>query len=223
MNKRASAVLVFSLASPALGAAPVGTYRCWSDNVGGAGGRCSSPPIVLKEDGTYAMSSERGTFTVKGDRIDLSQSKIRGPGRLEEGGDRIVFHYSYRGWEHTVTYVRRDSGAAASAPAPGARSGPRAVPVEATLVFPASDGSVGWINTASLVPEGGSLEKERYDALARGDGKLTIRASFREVPAGRVYALYVGSGFETRAVSTVDLRGAAGPVGVTVSVKPAAK
>jgi hypothetical protein len=89
-----------------------GTYRCWSFNVGGAGRRCTSPPIVLHPDGTYEISSEWGTYSVLGDQVVLSESKIRGPGRLQ-GGNQIVFEYEYRGLPHTVTYVRQED-----APAP---------------------------------------------------------------------------------------------------------
>lgn len=82
-----------------------GRYRCWSYNVSGGGGSCRmAPPLVLHQDGTYEMSSERGTYTVEGDRIALSKSAIRGPGRLQNG-NQIVFDYNHRGRRHTVTYL----------------------------------------------------------------------------------------------------------------------
>jgi hypothetical protein len=88
-----------------------GVYRCWHFNVGGAGKRCTSPPLELRADGTYRMSSERGTYTIQRDRIVLSESKIRGPGRML-GGDKIVFEYTYKGLAHTVTYLRQPPGTA---------------------------------------------------------------------------------------------------------------
>lgn len=84
-----------------------GTYRCWSFNVGGAGRRCTSPPLVLHPDGTYEMSSERGTYTVEGDDVILSESKIRGRGHLQ-GGNQIVFEYDFQGLRHRVTYLRHE-------------------------------------------------------------------------------------------------------------------
>lgn len=85
-----------------------GTYRCRSYNVSGGGGSCKLAPImVLKPDGTYNMSSEHGTYKVKGDQIFLSESKIRGPGKIM-AGNQIVFEYSYRGLQHTVTYGCQD-------------------------------------------------------------------------------------------------------------------
>lgn len=86
---------------------PSGVFRCWSFNVGGAGKRCTSPPLELRADGTYRVSSEQGTWRVSGDRIVLSASKIRGPGRLVDG-NKIVFEYSHNGLKHTVTYLRRE-------------------------------------------------------------------------------------------------------------------
>ena len=97
-------------------ASAAGTYRCWMFNVGGAGGRCrTSPPIVLRADGSYEESSARGTWTVRGDQVVLSASTVRGPGRLE-GGNRIVFEYVYKGQPHRVTYLRQE-GSGADEPA----------------------------------------------------------------------------------------------------------
>ena len=96
-------------AGKALSAADLaGTYRCRSYNVGGAGGRppVGTPPLVLNADGTYAMSREHGTFRVTGDKIVLSESKIRGPGKLGPN-HQIVFEYDYNGLHHVVTYWRQ--------------------------------------------------------------------------------------------------------------------
>ena len=82
-----------------------GQYRCWSYNVSGGGGSCRlAPPLVLNSDGTYQMSSEKGTYKVQDGRLVLSESKIRGPGKLQ-GGNRIIFEYDYKGMRHTVTYA----------------------------------------------------------------------------------------------------------------------
>lgn len=83
-----------------------GTYRCYSMNVGGRGGKCTSPALVLKTDGTYTMSSEKGKYTIKGDVLTLSKSKIRGPGTLSSDGLQIYFTYTYNGLKQTVTYLK---------------------------------------------------------------------------------------------------------------------
>ncbi|MBI3553071.1 MAG: hypothetical protein HY077_11200 [Elusimicrobia bacterium] len=84
-----------------------GHYRCWSFNVGTRAGRCTSPPLVLKEDGTYSMSTEKGTYKVKGSQLVLSASKIRGPGKFNKDGNQIVFEYKYKGVQQSVIYLRQ--------------------------------------------------------------------------------------------------------------------
>ncbi len=111
--KAVVAVFVCSAAT-ALPAAPsiAGNYRCVSYNVSGGGGSCRlAPPLTLNPDGTYRMSSERGAWRVVGDRVHLSESKIRGPGRLAQD-NRIIFEYTYRGWQHTITYRCTDCAGA---------------------------------------------------------------------------------------------------------------
>lgn len=86
-----------------------GTYRCWKYNVGGAGKRCTSPPLKIYADGVYQMSGEKGKFKIVKEKdkvkIIFSESKIRGPGTLFEG-NQIIFEYTYNGWQHSVTYLK---------------------------------------------------------------------------------------------------------------------
>ncbi len=84
-----------------------GVYRCWKYNVEGAGKRCASPPLILREDGTYKMSGEKGTYQIVKGQLILSESKIRGPGKLEQE-NQITFEYSYKGWKHSVTYLKQE-------------------------------------------------------------------------------------------------------------------
>src|SRR5438552_1807709 len=103
-----SAILFFALAAMvhAGEAAAEGsaTYRCWSFNVDGGGGRCpSGSPIILHPDGTYQESSVRGRYAVKGDEIVFSKSTVRGPGRIKDR--TIVFNYETAGHRYTVTYL----------------------------------------------------------------------------------------------------------------------
>jgi hypothetical protein len=78
-----------------------GTYRCASFNVGGRGGRCTSPPLILRGDGTYQISGEKGRYGVKNGLLVLSASKVRGPGQIL--GNEIMFEYRYAGLLQTVT------------------------------------------------------------------------------------------------------------------------
>lgn len=132
-----------------------GTYRCYSYNVsGGGGGNCRiAPPIVINTDGTYRESSTSGTYRIDGNLIRLSQSTIRGPGKLS-GGNQITFEYDYKGWRHTVTYLCQDCNSASVTPSGSAAVAAGTAPVraEVRLQFPRSDGFLGWVNAAYLIP-----------------------------------------------------------------------
>src|SRR3989344_6871324 len=86
-----------------------GTYRCGMFNVSGAGKKCTSPSLVLKENGKYTMGSEKGTWKYKDGELLLSASKLRGPGKVQASshGTRIIFEYQYQQWAHVVTYEKQ--------------------------------------------------------------------------------------------------------------------
>lgn len=178
-----------------------GNYRCWSMNVGGRGGKCSSPPIVLYPDGHYTMSSEKGTYSVQGDQINLSQSQRRGPGKLLENGNQIQFQYQYNGLQQTVTYLKQ--GDAPNAPQKSAEGGKGVSSLDLTISCAASGSAVDWINTASLDCGDGN----RYDALAVQKDKVTLSAYFRQVPPGKSCSLSVSSGFDSKTVASVQTIG----------------
>lgn len=85
-----------------------GSYQCASLVVNGRSGHCASPPLVLYPDGTYRIWGEQGTYKIAGNRLELSESKKRGRGRLLPGR-QIVFEFIYRGKKHKVTFQRRDT------------------------------------------------------------------------------------------------------------------
>jgi len=82
-----------------------GTYRCASIKVGKRTKPCTSPPLTLFPDGSYQIWGERGTYTILGKFLVLSESKKRGPGRLQRGS-KIVFEYYYQRRKYTVTFRR---------------------------------------------------------------------------------------------------------------------
>ena len=88
-----------------------GTYRCWSFNNSAGGGSCRTPPqpaLIVSDDGTYSLSSERGTYEIRDGMIYLSESKIRGPGTLLENNMQIRFEYDYNVRHYTVTYLKQE-------------------------------------------------------------------------------------------------------------------
>ena len=225
-----------------------GTYRCGMFNVSGAGKRCTSPALVLKENGKYTMGSEKGTWKYDEGELVLSESKIRGPGKVQVGanGTRVIFEYSYRGWAHAVTYLRQDMRAASAqkskkmaeqkkkdhpfledeAPqpslssanvemAPMKKENSAIVDIDVMIIFPDS-GNVGWINGAAIMEEG---ETTGPETLANNDGKNIVTTYFRSMPAGKVYKIYVTTGFEKQYVGTVDLRNVTEDVKVKLYAK----
>lgn len=185
-----------------------GSYRCWSYNVsGGGGGDCRLfAPIVLNKDGTYAISSEKGTYSVKGDVITLSESKLRGPGTLL-GGTQIRFEYDYNGWHHVITYLKE--GGAASTTGTG-----NEIAVQVTLEYTTKDSALNSIVTLELVPEGQNVDTASYKptAIAVWDGNKRVTASFHKELAkprtGAKYTVYANTGFAETAVGTLDLTAA---------------
>lgn len=234
-----TARLIIGLAAVVILSAEVraqSTYRCWNFNAGGRGGMCrTSPPIIFNADGSYQESSARGTYSVSGDRVTMSASTIRGPGLIS--GNNIVFQYSYQGLDYTVTYLLQSgpvlTAAAGSGTLRSARrvaSAPTAskVTVDLTLRFPPRDGSIGWIATVILIPEGQLPQRpNRYneqDAIVHR-ATHTVSARFdpplNAVETGRVYDIWIDTGMEKRRVGKVDLTGVTRDMAVTVDAKTA--
>src|SRR3989338_547618 len=175
-----------------------GTYRCFMFNVSGAGKRCTSPALVLHSDGKYTMGSEKGTYTVKGENLMLSESKIRGAGKFQQNNHQIVFEYTYKNWRHRVTYAKQDI----VSEEPSSKSAvPSTVNIDVTVIFPG--GGVGWINGAAIIEKG---KMKGPETLANNDGKKMVTTYFRNMPTGKVYDIYVTTGFEKKHVGTVDTR-----------------
>lgn len=204
-------------------AAAAGTYRCWSYNVSGGGsGNCRLfAPLVLKKDGTYSISSEKGTYTISKDTISLSKSKIRGIGKLI-GGTQIRFEYDYNKWHHTLTYLKEKGSAVVAPQKQGAI--PAEVPVEVILAYPEKDSSLGGVLTVELVPEGDSVDTAKYKptAIAVYDGDKRIVASFYKATntpqTGKKYTVYTSTGFSATAVGTLDLTSATKETKATINV-----
>ena len=197
-----------------------GSYRCWSYNVsGGGGGDCRLfAPIVLNTDGTYSVSSEKGTYSVKGDIITLSESKLRGPGTLI-GGTQIRFEYDYNGWHHVITYLKEGGTSAVSSGGTVSE-----VPVQITLEYPEKDSSLNSLVTMELVPEGQDVKEAKYKptAIAVWDGNRSVTASFHKTTntpqTGKKYDVYANWGIESTKVGQIDLTNAKNQVVTSITI-----
>ena len=209
---------VFAKSSPKIS----GSYRCWQYNVSGGGGSCRlSPPLVLNKDGSYSVSSEKGTYQIDGNKITLSESKIRGTGKLLEGNMQIRFEYDYNQWHHTITYLREEN---VSEP----ESKPVVVPqqkyVEVTLhiVYPSGDYSADSVNTVTLYSKDGG--EQVAQSLAYATDRSTTEVWFsKRAPkvgllTGKVYKVMVSSGFGEWQVGELDLRNVNADTTITINV-----
>ncbi len=223
MNFKALFVGVFFVGSVVLAAtaatvkptraSAAGTYSCWSMNVGGAGGKCTSPAMVLNKNGAYHMGSEKGTFQLKGKQVILSKSKFRGSGILSEDGMQIRFQYKYRGLEQVVTYLKRGESK------PSAKiqtSGP--VFLDLTIKYAEPYSAIDSISAIELVTQDGS-DKTVYEALAYATDDQTLKAYYKParggVPGGKIYDVKAGG----QKIGEVDLQGASGEVSKTIQGK----
>lgn len=177
------------------------TYKCWTFNVGGSTSKCTSPPIVLKKDGSYTMSSEKGTYNIAGEKIYLSESKLRGAGTFKESRSQIIFEYTYNNLKHVVRYLTKDDTG---------ENGPVSN-VVLTLIFPKDDDRGKWISSVSLFDG-----ENYYDAIAQSDGNKTVKADFRTVPVSKSYLVIAGT--DTNVVGEINLNGAKKQFKQTINV-----
>lgn len=196
-----------------------GSYRCYSYNVsGGGGGDCRLfAPIVLNKDGTYSVSSEKGIYTVQGELVTLSESKLRGVGKLL-GGTQLRFEYDYNGWHHVVTYLKEGGSANTS------QDTVSEVAVQLILEYPSKESGLSGIVTVELVPEGSDVKTASYKptAIAQYDGDKRIIGSFYKATnmpqTGKKYTVYTNTGFAATSVGTLDLTSVKGETTATISV-----
>lgn len=228
----AFAFCVLILLPSAVAALQNGTYRCWSYNVsGGGGGNCRlAPPITLRPDGSYEESATRGTYQLSGDRIHFSRSTIRGPG-LIVAENQITFEYDYRNWRHTVTYLCQDckSASVTAGVSAAVTAGTAPVRAEVRLEFPRSDGFLGWVNVAYLIPRehaaafaASPLRPSNPPAGAvpgsagRSDPQ-TISTLFKHARTEVDYVVFLESHSQRVAVASVRLPKTASPQPLTIS------
>ena len=154
----------------------------------------------------------------------LSESKIRGPGKLLEGDRQIRFEYDYNGWHHTITYLREENVDVEPAPAEVAIPQEKYVEVTLHIKYPAGDYSADSVNTVTLYPkEGGSQVAQ---SLAYATDRSTTEVWFsKRAPkvgllTGRVYKVMVSSGFGEWQVGELDLSNVAADTTITINAQP---
>ncbi len=197
-----------------------GTYRCSSYNASGGGGSCRTmPPLVLQADGSYRYSSTRGTWSVRGGKLVLSQSNLWGPGDVL-GPNAVRFQYDYRGWHHVVTWTCQ--ACAAPSVSPGLPGSP--VGVSLTLEF---GEPVGGATSFVIVPEAAALPYAHnaplppgaVQGLARETGPTAVlieTSRDNRLLSGRRYVVFLSWPRETIPVAILELPPASGDYHATL-------
>ncbi len=161
-------------------------------------------PIVIKDDGKYEMSKEKGTYKIQGETIVLSESKLRGAGTILESGLQIRFEYDHNASHHTITYLRE-------AEAKKPKAGKKFIEVTLQVQFPVGDYSADSVNTVTLFDAG--TGEQIGETLAYPLDRQTIEAYFSKRPpktgleTGKIYNVFVSSGFGGWQIGKLDLRG----------------
>ncbi|HBQ21728.1 MAG: hypothetical protein A2Z91_03145 [Deltaproteobacteria bacterium GWA2_38_16] len=196
-------------------------YRCWSYNAGGFSSiramRCTNPALTLFPSGQYQLGSEKGTYKIKNGKLILSESKIRGEGKFLENDNQIQFEYDYKGAHHTLTYLLQRGSLSELKEPSSNREVASITPsyitkVELILDFSGQTKSLGWINAVKLVPQGEGDSAESIAYQDNEDRSKIISVFHEKVKSGAIYTIYVSSGFDTKAIGTIDLRDAKGTI-----------
>ena len=196
----------------------MGSYRCYSYNVsGGGGGNCRLfAPIVLKKDGTYSMSSEKGTYSASGNMVILSGSKLRGPGTVIDG-NKLRFEYDYNGWHHTLTYLREEG---INPEEKTSTSKSKIVILDLTMTFPKGYG-IDWFNAVELVPHSDGVLT--YFAIAYAENRSTLKAYFnavKKLKSGDIYDVFASTGTDRVKIGSVDLvNSTGGETAITIAAQ----
>ncbi|MDO8482991.1 MAG: hypothetical protein Q7S86_04200 [bacterium] len=195
-----------------------GSYRCLSANAGGVSSVCRQyPRIVLKTDGTYTVSSEKGTYVVKDNTVKLSASKLRGIGKIVDG-NKIRFEYDYNRLHHVVTYLKEQT----IIPDTKKNTAKHIVEADLSLVFPDGYG-VDYFNVVELVPPISS-KLPTYQTTTYASDKHTLKVYFsnqKGVMSGYLYDIYASTGSERVKVGTLDLTNESKKsIALSISAKP---
>jgi hypothetical protein len=82
-----------------------GSYHCAHARIEGKSAKCSSPPLILNEDGSYQLLGKEGRYSVKGQWLYLDHTSRQRKGQLQPGY-RIAFQYRENGKQCEIIFER---------------------------------------------------------------------------------------------------------------------
>jgi hypothetical protein len=93
-------------ASPAQTVDVSGRYQCTNAKLKGKEISCNAAPLILKNDGRFELRGWEGSYLVKGEWVELSDSLMKARARIEPGHKIVLRYYGKHGLVE-VTYERR--------------------------------------------------------------------------------------------------------------------
>jgi len=83
-----------------------GRYQCAKAKVRGKEIPCNAAPLILKNDGRFELRGWEGSYLVKGEWVELSDSLLKTRAKIEPGHKIVLRYYGKHGLVE-VTYERR--------------------------------------------------------------------------------------------------------------------
>jgi hypothetical protein len=101
-----AALLLLTPASRAQTTDVSGRYQCTQAKMKGKVIVCNAAPLILKNDGRFELRGWEGSYLVKGEWVELSDSLIKTRAKIEPG-HRIVLRYHGKHGLVEMTFERR--------------------------------------------------------------------------------------------------------------------
>jgi hypothetical protein len=102
----AAALFLFQQCSPAQTVDVSGRYQCTSAKLKGKEIPCKAAPLILKNDGRFELRGWEGSYLVKGEWVELSDSLMKTRAKIAPGHKIVLRYYGKHGFVE-VTYERR--------------------------------------------------------------------------------------------------------------------
>lgn len=83
-----------------------GRYQCTQAKVKGKVFACKAAPLILKNDGRFELRGWEGSYLVKGEWVELSDSLLKTRAKIQPGHKIVLKYYGKNGLVE-MTYERR--------------------------------------------------------------------------------------------------------------------
>jgi len=102
----AAALFLLMPSSPAQTVDVSGRYQCEKAKVHGKEIPCNAAPLILKNDGRFELRGWEGSYLVKGEWVELSDSLLKTRAKIEPGHKIVLRYYGKHGLVEVI-YERR--------------------------------------------------------------------------------------------------------------------